>query len=225
MGQKNSTLKDMKTISPNNLSCDTACQNKKQTEKLISEKNRLTTFRDTTNQQIREVNSKIDTLTKDPNRIAYLKFNSSVKIIDSETNRFRLLFDQLINELETRINLFLKQYKFFTKNNLVLDDLEEKVSNSEKLVRKKQGEYDKNKRTIDNIKIDTEYVEQKMNGRFFILKVLLSIIVSILVIYLVGFYYNREKVKEFFKSISIKQLFIDLKNMIKSIGKSPPQQN
>ena len=225
MGQKNSTLKDMKTISPNNLSCDTACQNKKQTEKLISEKNRLTTFRDTTNQQIREVNSKIDTLTKDPNRIAYLKFNSSVKIIDSETNRFRLLFDQLINELETRINLFLKQYKFFTKNNLVLDDLEEKVSNSEKLVRKKQGEYDKNKRTIDNIKIDTEYVEQKMNGRFFILKVLLSIIVSILVIYLVSFYYNREKVKEFFKSISIKQLFIDLKNMIKSIGKSPPQQN
>jgi hypothetical protein len=220
MGQNNSTLKEIQNISPDNLSCDTACQNKKKTEKLFNEKTRLTAFRDTTNQQLKEINSTIDEITNDPKKLESLKFNSNIKIIDSETNRFRLLFDQLMNELETRINLFLKQYKFYTKNNIVLDDLEEKVNNGEKLVRKKQGEYDKNKRIIDNIKLDTEYLEQKMNGRIFILKVLISIIVSIFVIFLVGLYYNREKVTQFYQTLNIKQLFIDLKDSIKSIGKS-----
>ena len=116
---------------------------------------------------------------------------------------------------------FRRESKSSIKNSLIyLDDLEEKVNNGEKLVRKKQGEYDKNKRIIDNIKLDTEYLEQKMNGRIFILKVLISIIVSIFVIFLVGFYYNREKVTQFYQTLNIKQLFIDLKDSVKSIGKS-----
>ena len=223
MGQNNSTLNSIQKISSDNLTCDTECQNKKKTQSLYNEKVKLTAFRNTTNQQLKEINTTINELTKDPRKLESIKFNSNIKIIDSETNRFRLLFDQLMNELETRINLFLKQYKFYTKNNIVLDDLDEKVTLSEKLFRKKQGELDKNKRVIDNIKHDTEIEDQKKNGRIFILKVLISIIVSILVIFLVGWYYNREKVTQFYQNITIKQLFIDLKDSVKSIGKSSSQ--
>ena len=63
------------------------------------------------------------------------------------------------------------------------------------------------------------------NGRIFILNILISIIGLIFIIFLLSFYYRREITIQFFKNLSIKQVFIDLKDSIISISKSSPQQN
>lgn len=203
MGQKNSTL-NISNISKESINCDTNCMKKKKNKELVDLKNKLTIGKNTITEELNKVTKQIQENSYDKNQLERIKFNSNVKIIDNDISRYNKLYKQLYDELETRISLSLKQFKFFTKNNLVLEDLEKKSRKEETVLRKKKSEYDKLDREINNIKKDTDTQTNKLNFFYMFLKIILLILILVIIAISIKLYYLKkqgENIKELLKNL------------------------
>ena len=210
MGQKNSKLNLDKES--NNMICDEECQKKKTLNNLELQKNNLIISNNTNNERLNELNQKINKLKYSPGQLKSINFNSNMNIIEGELKGFDNNFNQLIRELETRINLFLKQFNFFNKNNLVLKDLEKNLENKESSLKKKKNEYNKIDRQINNIKKDNQDLQKTVDRQNTTLTILVSFIVILLLIlgYFIYVLYKKSvDIKSYLKIPNIPKIIMD----------------
>ena len=177
MGQKNSTLNNLNRISKNTTNCDKECQKNKKINYLNKEKHKAGLGNNYLNQRLKELDIRLNELKYNPNQLESIKFRNNMNIINTETIRFGVLFNQLLKELNTRINLYLIQYKFHHKNNIVLSDLSNQSKITESKIKKKEIEFNKNDRIINNIQKDTSTLENSLNSKVLFLKILFVVII------------------------------------------------
>lgn len=214
MGQKNSKL-NLDSASNNSL-CDEECQKKKMLNNLELQKKNIDILNNTNKEKLNELNQKINKLKYSPSKLNSINFNTKMNIINSELTGFDKNFNQLIGELETRINLFLKQFNFFNKNNLVLKDLERNLENKESSLKKKKNEFNKIDRQINNIQKDNQVLENKLNRQNTTFIILISIIIIsiILIVYLIKVLKKKDiDIKEYLKIKNIPKIILNKINI------------
>ena len=163
--------------------CDTKCQNKNKLNTLLVEKGKNEIFRNELNSKLYEVNSKINSVKYGKKKLEEIRVSNEIKKLNRYIGRHNKLNNQLISEFDTRINLYLKQYKFYTKNNIIITDLEKKIKYLDETIRKKTVDNTKNIRKIDHIKKDLNELELDLSK-----KRKLSMILIIILFILVGLF-------------------------------------
>ena len=176
MGQKNSTQNNLNRISQNTKNCDNECQKNKKINYLNQEKNKVNLGKNYLNQREKELDIRLNETKYNSNQLESIKFKNNMNIINNEIRRFGILYNQLNKELNTRINLYLIQYKFHTKNNVVLKDLTKQSNITESKIKKKEIEFNKNDRIINNIQKDTNSIQNSINGKVLFIKILFVVI-------------------------------------------------
>ena len=192
MGQKNSIL-NISNISKETLNCDSNCMKSKKRNQLVNLKNKLTIGKNTITEELNKVTQQIQENSYDKSQLDKIKYSSNVKIIDNDISRYDKLYKQLHDELETRISLFITQFKFFTKNNVVLNDLESKSKKEESVLRKKKAEFNKIDREINNIKTDTDIQINKLNYLYFFIKIIILLLTIFIIGIAIKFYLLKKK--------------------------------
>ena len=147
-------------INPN--VCDKKCRDKKELKKLNSQKNINTIFKNTISKKISDIDYKINMIKYGENRMDEIRIKNENDKLYRDINKQNMLNKQLMDELNTRINLSLKQYKFYTKNNIVLTDLDKKIKELDNLLKKKNVDNRKNIRMSENLEKDYLVAKKKL---------------------------------------------------------------
>lgn len=171
-------------INPN--VCDKECRDKKELKKLNSQKNLNTIFKNTITKRISDIDYKINMIKYGENRMDEIRIKNENAKLYKEISKQNMLNNQLMDELNTRMNLSLKQYKFYTKNNIVLTDLDKKIKDLDKSIKKKNVDNRKNIRMSENLEKDYIVVKKKIDYKKKICVFLFLLIIGLigLIVYL-----------------------------------------
>jgi len=172
--------------------CDDKCK-----ESAIKIKNNysetITNIIDNLN-NIKQTEKKINNLIYSPeqsikknNINRYNEFVKKKEFLEKEYN-------DLMNELEIRTELHLIQYDFNTKNDIIIKDLNKKILNTEKNIKKNKESNSKDINYIGMKQDESKEYEKKINLLTSINKILFIIFIIGLVIYAYK-YYKKYKFK------------------------------
>jgi len=178
-------------INTNDPNCNEKCQNNRELKTLENNFKRYSLVRNTINQNINEVKGKIDLMKHGEKRLNNIIIRTKNIDLNKKIRNFKIIFNQLIKELNTRIHIHNVQFKFKLKNNIIVRDLEKKIKNQDTSIRKNNMLIEKEKRLLEDTVKKNKYLDYLNN----IKKILFGILLLFLVI-LIGFIIYKKYKKD-----------------------------